>query len=154
MGRERALRGPAFFRLIADIGQRRDVVFVVSLYRPMTQRWVPPFSVAGIFHRQELEHAVSRFRNIPLQWRWASPGDWPPQRLMSRDFRFARRGAYWFVVEVDQVRLFLVPRGWDEPEWGMAAYDREKKQWRDLGDLEPAAEQWDFPEPKEPRAAA
>jgi hypothetical protein len=120
----------------------------------MTTRWVPPFSVAGIFHREELNAAVKRFGNLPLHWRWASPEDWPARRFIGSDFRFARRGGFGFVVEVDMVRLFLVPRGWDEPEWGLATYDLQQNRWLDLGGLEPAAEHWVFPEPKETPTAA
>ena len=61
--------------------------------------------------------------------------DWPHQWFIRSDFRFARRGGFGFVVEVGGERLFLVPRGWDEPEWGLAIYDLENHQWRDLGDL-------------------
>ena len=122
---------------------------MASFYRPVTPWWVPPFSGAGLFRRAELDAAVKRFRNLPLHWRWASLDDWPHQWFIRSDFRFARRGGFGFVVEVGRERLFLVPRGWDEPEWGLAIYDLEKHQWRDLGDLEPAAEQWVFPDPNE-----
>jgi hypothetical protein len=122
---------------------------MVSFYRPMTPWWVPPFSLAGLFHRDQLGAAVKRFRNMPLHWRWASPSDWPRNRFIGSDFRSARSGGFGFVVEVGQERLFLVPRGWDEPEWGLALYDLQQDEWRNLGDFEPAAEQWVFPEPKE-----
>jgi len=123
---------------------------MVSFYRPATLRWVPPFGVGGLFHREELDAAVKRFRSLPLLWRWASATDWPRHRFIGSDFRFARRGGFGFVVEVGQERLFLVPRGWEEPEWGLAVYDLQQDQWRDLGDFEPAAEHWVFSEPKEP----
>ena len=142
------------FRPIADIRPRRDATPVVSFYRPMTRWWVPTFTLAGLFHRQELDATVKRFCSLPLHWRWASPDDWPPQRAIGSDFRFARRGGFGFVVEVDKERLFLVPRGWDEPEWGLAVYDLQQGHWRDLGDLEPGAEHWVFPEPKEPLPSA
>jgi hypothetical protein len=129
--------------------QKRDDDAVVSFYRPMTPWWVPPFSLAGLFHRQELDAIVKRFRGLPLHWRWASQDDWPPRRFIGSDFRFARRGGFGFVAEVDEERLFLVPRGWDEPEWGLAVYDLQQNQWRDLGDLEPAAVDWIFPEPRD-----
>jgi len=123
---------------------------VVRFYRPLTPKWVPPFSLAGLFHREQLDAAVKRYLSLSLHWRWAEPADWPVQRFVGSDFRFARRGGFGFVVEVDQERLFLVPRGWDEPEWGLAVYDLQQNQWRDFGDLEPAATHWAFPEPKEP----
>ena len=93
------------FRPIADIRPRRDAALVVSFYRPMTPWWVPSFSLAGLFHRDELDAAVKRFWSLPLHWRWASPDDWPSQRSIGSDFRFARRGGFGFVVEVDQERL-------------------------------------------------
>lgn len=102
----------------------------------------------------ELDTAVKRFRDLHLLWRWASPDDWPHQRFIGSDFRFARRDGFGFVVEVGQERLFLVPRGWDEPEWGLAAFDLEHHRWRNLGDLEPAAEHWEFPDVKERSSAA
>jgi hypothetical protein len=141
------------FPPIADIGRASDVISVTSFHRPMTPWWVPPFSAAGFCRRAELDAAVTRLRNLPLHWRWASSDEWPSRWLIGSDFRFARRGGFGFVVEVGRERLFLVPRGWDEPEWGLAIYDLEQHQWRDLGDLEPAGEQWVFPDPRERSSA-
>lgn len=126
---------------------------MVSFYSTVTPRWDPPFSLAGLFRRAELDAAVKGLCNLPLKWRWASPGDWPRQWFIGSDFRRARRGGFGFVVEVDTQRLFLVPRGWDEPEWALGAHDLQQHRWCDLGDLEPAAEHWMFPDVKERQSA-
>ena len=127
---------------------------MVSFYRPMTPWWVPPLNIEGLFRRAELDRTVKRLRSLQLRWRWASAHDWPRQWLIGSDFRFARKGGFGFAVDVEHSRLFLVPRGWDEPEWGLASYDVQHNQWRDLGDLEPAPEHWAFPAPEERSSAS
>ena len=113
----------------------------------MKPRWLPPFSLVGLFRRAELRRAVQKFRSFDLEWRWASANDWPRKRFIGDDFKFARRHGFGFVVDVGSERLFLVPRGFDDPEWGLAAYQVEKDQWCDLGYIEPTPEHWWFPEP-------
>jgi hypothetical protein len=128
---------------------------MVSFYRPMTPWWVAPLSIEGLFRASEIDRTVKRLRELHLQWRWASANDWPQRWWIGSDFRFARRGGFGFAVDIGDERLFLVPRGWEEPEWGLASYDVQQGRWRDLGDLEPTPEYWVFPTPEEhPSASA
>ncbi|NYH97213.1 hypothetical protein [Novosphingobium marinum] len=122
---------------------------VVSFHTSIGSRWIPPFSFDGLFHRKLLNAKVKQLRDQPLHWSWARSSDWPRQRMIGSDFQHAREGGFGFVVEVATDRIFLVPRGWEEPEWGLASYDLERERWRDLGDFEPAPEHWIFPEAKE-----
>ena len=131
-----------------------DAGSVVSFYAPITPRWVPPLNLEGIFHPEELDDAAKRLRELPLHWRWATASDWPRKRLIGGDFRHARKGGFGFTVEVAAERLFLVPRGWDEPEWGLASYNVKLNRWRDLGDFEPAPAHWIFPTVEERSASS
>lgn len=140
-----AKRGPAANDPIADISDVSDAGQVISFYSSTSPRWTRPLNLDGLFRHGELGEEVRKLRDLPLRWRWASSGDWPRQRLIASDFRHARKGGYGFIVEIADQRLFLVPRGWDEPEWGLASYNLKLKTWRDLGDLEPAPEHWIFP---------
>ena len=106
-------------------------------------------SIDGFFHRRLLAAKVKRLCDQPLQWRWAGSSDWPRQRMIGSDFRYARKGGFGFFVEVDAERFFLVPRGWEDPHWGLASFDLDREHWRDLGDFEPAPDHWIFPEVEE-----
>lgn len=118
---------------------------MVSFNSPVRETWTEPFSLDGLLHRAELKDEVRKLRDLPIRWRWAGSRDWPRQRLIASDFRFARKGGFGFTAEVNEQRLFLVPRSWIEPEWGLASYHIDMLSWRDLGDLEPAPEHWVFP---------
>ena len=134
-------------RPIADTGNIRDARGMVSFHDPsIPWRWVPPSFTAGLFRRAELEKALLCFRNQALNWRRASANDWPRGWFIGSDFRFARRIGAGFTVEIGSEKLFLVPRGWDEPEWGLAVYDIQRCLWRHLGDIEPTPEKWNFPD--------
>lgn len=61
------------------------------------------------------------------------------------DFKLAKRDEFGFVAEVEGVRVFLVPRGFDWPEWGLASYDEQAGSWTRLGSLEPAPYGWFLP---------
>lgn len=126
---------------------------MVSFYSPLSLRWTPPFNLDGLLRRDQLSEIVRKLRDLPLRWRWAYASDWPRQRRMASDFRYARKGGFGFTVEVAGERLFLVPRGWDEPEWGLASFSPELGIWRDLGDLEPTPEHWILPSLEERSSA-
>jgi len=75
----------------------------------------------------------------------ATSRDWPNEVRIGSDFRHARKHGYGFIADVSGERLFLVPRPFEEPDWGLAVYYLEAASWRDLGDLEPTPEHWVFP---------
>jgi hypothetical protein len=118
---------------------------MVSFNTQIPWRWVPPLNLDGLLHRAEISEIVRRLCDSTLHWRWASASDWPHNLRIAGDFRFARSGGFGFIVEIASERFFLVPRGWEEPEWGLASYDFRLGHWRDLGDLEPTPEHWTFP---------
>ncbi|MEM6857359.1 MAG: hypothetical protein AAF559_05770 [Pseudomonadota bacterium] len=120
---------------------------MLNLFRTKKPRWIPPYSLSGLFRRTELRRKVQEIRNLALDWRWASANDWPRMHFIGDDFRFARRHGFGFVAEVGSERLYLVPRGFDDPEWGLAAYLIDGEQWCALGYIEPRPGHWRFPEP-------
>lgn len=130
---------------VVDMHDRSDVVHMVSFHREIKTRWVPPFSMSGLFRRRELRNEVQLSQSVPLSWRRATRQGWPQNGLIGREFRCARRDGYGFVADVEMDRLFLVPRDYDEPEWGLAVYHTQQLRWRDLADLEPSPEHWVFP---------
>lgn len=96
---------------------------------------------------------VRDYISLVIQWRWAVADDWPRGFFIGSDFRFARKHAFGFAADIGAERLFLVPRGWLEPEWAFATLDTTTGRWRELGKLEPAPEGWGFPAlPEEPPA--
>jgi hypothetical protein len=106
--------------------------------------WVPPFTVRGMLKQTRIRQAVNDLLNRTIQWRWARPSDWPTN-LRGHDFRLAQRDKFGFVSEVDGVRIFLVPRGYDWPEWALASHDEQSGNWTRLGSLEPAPNGWFLP---------
>ena len=130
---------------IADAPSNCDNGYMVSFYNSFPYRWTAPLNLDGLRHSAELRGFVGDLRALPLHWRWASANDWPPKRLIAGDFRFARKSDFGFTTEFEEQKLFLVPRGWLEPEWGLASYNLHTLNWRDLGDFEPVPEHWTLP---------
>jgi hypothetical protein len=108
----------------------------------VTFRWSPPFSFAGVLRQHSLKAHFDDLLDISLSWRRAEKADWPKGRLNS-DHRFARKGGFGWVASTDQEILFLVPRGWLEPEWGLSSFGNS--QWQHLGNFEPLPKNWSVP---------
>ncbi len=108
--------------------------------------WEAPSSLTAIFERQSIQSAFERYLGQELRWRSATVEDWPQQEPLTGDsFSVARQDGFGWVVEVDATRLFLVPRGFDSPEWSLAEFDVPHDKWRLLGDFEPLANNWSVP---------
>jgi hypothetical protein len=111
-------------------------------------RWVGPPSLAGLFARSELRRSIEAYWRDDLTWRWAEAADWPAGKLSLGDFAHARKGGFGFVADTGSSRLFVVPRGWEEPEWEAAEIRLADGRWRDLGFFEPWSPTWVRPEPR------
>ena len=79
-----------------------------------------------------------------IQWRWAGPSDWP-SKISGRDFKLAKQEGFGFVTEIHGLRMFLIPRGFDWPEWAIASHDERTGSWTRLGCLEPEPYGWFLP---------
>ena len=106
--------------------------------------WVPPFTVGGLLRRKPIRQAVNDLLNSTIQWRWARAQDWP-YCVSGSDFKLAQLEEFGFVAEVDGALFFLVPRGFDWPEWALARHDPKAGSWTRLGYLEPAPYGWFLP---------
>lgn len=107
--------------------------------------WAPPPTLSGLVRRAELKRQIQIYVAQPLDWQWSESRDWPDARRVRGDFRRAREGNYGFVAVLGSKRVFLVPRGFETPEWALADTDLTGLEWRDLGDIEPAPVDWSFP---------
>jgi hypothetical protein len=105
-------------------------------------KWTPPFSLMGIFRRDDLWAKFGPLFETSVDWRPARMADWPDGYLNS-DHRFARKGGFGWVTAVGDEKLFLVPRGWLEPEWGLSSFTDGR--WTHLGSFEPLPKSWKVP---------
>ena len=106
--------------------------------------WVAPSSPAGLFRWFYLKRQIEKHWHLAIEWRRARPEDWP-SKPMGGEFAHARHWGYGYVSEQGSKLLFVVPRGWEEPEWELAEFDRALKQWRRLGYFEPLSPNWTMP---------
>ena len=90
----------------------------------------------------------------PLFWHRAEPRDWPPEHSLVGDFFYAKRDGYGFVTERGSKKLFIVPRGWSEPEWAFGELDLVDGRWRHIGNFEPASPMWTLPDTPKPSLAS
>jgi hypothetical protein len=108
--------------------------------------WAAPPGLTALLKRSDLRRSVEAYWLAGLNWRWAAPDDWPPGWRLTGDFRHAEDGGFGFVTDLGSKRLFVVPRGWDEPEWALAELNLADGRWRDLGCVEPWSPTWIRPE--------
>lgn len=108
--------------------------------------WVPPFTVRALLGRRPIRQAVNDLLDRTIHWRCAGRSDWP-SNVSGSDFKLAKRDEFGFVTEVEGARVFLVPRGFDWPEWALASYDEQAGSWTGLGSLEPTPYGWFLPPP-------
>lgn len=114
--------------------------------------WTPPFTVLGLLKQKSIRRAVNGLLDRTIQWRWAGPSDWP-SKISGSDFKLAKREGFGFVTEIDGLRVFLIPRGFDWPEWAIASHDERTGSWTRLGCLGPEPYGWFLPALEDRQAA-
>ena len=116
--------------------------------------WVAPFTPTALFHRREFRKAIEAYWMESLTWRLVESQDWPAEQTLIEDFFHARRDGYGFVTERGSKKLFIVPRGWSEPEWALGELDLIEGRWRHIGNFEPASPMWTLPDTPKPSLAS
>ena len=108
--------------------------------------WIAPSGLAALFGRSDLRRSAEACWLARLNWRRSERDDWPPKWRLAGDFVRAKAGGFGLVADLGSKRLFVVPRGWDEPEWALAELNLVDGRWRDLGHFEPWSPTWIRPD--------